>query len=709
MSFEITRLLGTKTSISVPKDQEKVLDRHGMGAVRSDDYPISVDDVSSRVLSSLTEARVNNQKRDWTAAGLKESGGPKEKKKSRPNDDAVTDADTDEAVNDSRPSGQETTQEPAAAAGREPAAARDASQTTAVEDGTGATQKSSHPANRGSSSPVRSQPDNAEEQQTARTAAKPRSKTKPQSLAPVIHLPSSMEEPEDLEVQVPVARGQQQEAVPTSKADDDSKSPDKTPRVRQRTAMETPPCAQPSQTSVIPGTVARDAGSDDRNNGGSKDLDMYRRRSKRMKPIEFSDDPMDTGADVRSANPSTSFQRMAPTIGVEHGGGLSVQRNGGVMVNERRQVAATPSPSRANGPVAGGRDELMHEPGEDEAQAAETRSHTRQYSTPAQGSGQYASTPAHHQQQQQQQQQYTPGDPRGDDGALEPFEMFLTTYPSYITQHSGSLALFVKACMCLDHMAKHRSLHRCLWDDFIRAFSAQYLDYVRDATDPLVASDWYNDRDELPLFSAQVVRKENLGAILELYSDEVAKAKRYVVGGGGDGGRGRRRRWTVDRSSGAADTTINTDTPRARAVTQPQAVAPVTFGSGRPSPTLSFRASPTWRRDGGSRSSDLVRTGGEAHKDDDGGGGSSPAVPVAETPTAAANPSGSGFRGSTSTFGRSTPAAAPAPPPSSAGSSTPRLAREYFRSLGRRRSVKDQEKVDDLIRNAFKGRRSNGF
>ena len=109
-----------------------------------------------------------------------------------------------------------------------------------------------------------------------------------------------------------------------------------------------------------------------------------------------------------------------------------------------------------------------------------------------------------------------------------PYDLFTAIYPSYEAEYSGSLWSFIRACVCLDYLQKTRSLRDYFWDEFIRAFSAGYYDYVSASANPLPAIEWFNDQEGAPQFTSMVVKKANIARVLSLYSDTVAEARGYI-------------------------------------------------------------------------------------------------------------------------------------------------------------------------------------
>lgn len=116
-----------------------------------------------------------------------------------------------------------------------------------------------------------------------------------------------------------------------------------------------------------------------------------------------------------------------------------------------------------------------------------------------------------------------------DEGSDSPFETFCKAYPVY----SGSLPQFVKACICLEYMARKKTLHQSLYDDFVGAFPA-YLIYNKNTPrgEVLVAADWYNDRDEDVLYGKRIIDKQNLKGILGYYDAEVQQQQKSITSRG---------------------------------------------------------------------------------------------------------------------------------------------------------------------------------
>lgn len=99
------------------------------------------------------------------------------------------------------------------------------------------------------------------------------------------------------------------------------------------------------------------------------------------------------------------------------------------------------------------------------------------------------------------------------------FAAFKLAYPDY----GGSLGDFLRGIMCLFQLQKKRALPQFLYDDFIRVFSGEYLDYISAVVgteQPLPAVQWYNERVLRPLYTKGVLTKSNIGDIPNQYPDE---------------------------------------------------------------------------------------------------------------------------------------------------------------------------------------------
>ena len=100
---------------------------------------------------------------------------------------------------------------------------------------------------------------------------------------------------------------------------------------------------------------------------------------------------------------------------------------------------------------------------------------------------------------------------------LKPFELYTNVYPSYL----GGLSDFIRACICLDYFQKEEPMRDFLYDDFIRVFAHDYVNYVAASpVSPLPAQRWFNLLRGKPLFDQMVITRDNLHLVFEAYPEE---------------------------------------------------------------------------------------------------------------------------------------------------------------------------------------------
>ncbi|UPK99368.1 hypothetical protein LCI18_010303 [Fusarium solani-melongenae] len=125
----------------------------------------------------------------------------------------------------------------------------------------------------------------------------------------------------------------------------------------------------------------------------------------------------------------------------------------------------------------------------------------------------------------------------GPSASKEPYEVFLHHYPLFAEddwgrKEAGTKMSFVIACVYLNWLRRRKKLRDYLYDDFIRAFTEDYKEYVESAKDKqktLVAIEWFNKLSEKPTYSQYVVNRGNLSFILKSYPEEVAKASMTMM------------------------------------------------------------------------------------------------------------------------------------------------------------------------------------
>ncbi|KAL2023648.1 hypothetical protein VTK56DRAFT_1805 [Thermocarpiscus australiensis] len=101
-----------------------------------------------------------------------------------------------------------------------------------------------------------------------------------------------------------------------------------------------------------------------------------------------------------------------------------------------------------------------------------------------------------------------------------PFTTFKLAYPDY----KGSLGTFIRGVICIMNLQKERALPEFLYDDFVRVFSSDFLDYVSavDGKQPaLPAVQWYNENVSRPLYMKGILTKSNIKHIPSQYPNQV--------------------------------------------------------------------------------------------------------------------------------------------------------------------------------------------
>lgn len=109
-----------------------------------------------------------------------------------------------------------------------------------------------------------------------------------------------------------------------------------------------------------------------------------------------------------------------------------------------------------------------------------------------------------------------------------PFTTFKTEYPDY----DGSLGDFLRGVMCVLRIHKDRALPSFLYDDFVRVFSSDYVEYVGSVDDKepaLPAVQWYNENVSRPLYSKGILNKNNINDILSHYPDKVRAIRQKLI------------------------------------------------------------------------------------------------------------------------------------------------------------------------------------
>ena len=100
------------------------------------------------------------------------------------------------------------------------------------------------------------------------------------------------------------------------------------------------------------------------------------------------------------------------------------------------------------------------------------------------------------------------------------FSNFRLVYP----RHQGSVRDFARGLMCLKNLEERRALPEFLYDDFMRVFCGEYMEYIAGLGPgevPLPAVQWYNKNVSDPLFTKRFLTRSNIDDILDKFSDEI--------------------------------------------------------------------------------------------------------------------------------------------------------------------------------------------
>jgi hypothetical protein len=118
--------------------------------------------------------------------------------------------------------------------------------------------------------------------------------------------------------------------------------------------------------------------------------------------------------------------------------------------------------------------------------------------------------------------------PRNGPPSQAPFIAFTFAYPDY----KGSLGDFIRGVMCILQLQKDRALNEFLYDDFVRVFSGDYLDYIMTVAhdqSALPAVQFYNLSVSRPLYAKGVLTKDNIKDVANQYPEKT-RAIQHILG-----------------------------------------------------------------------------------------------------------------------------------------------------------------------------------
>lgn len=97
-----------------------------------------------------------------------------------------------------------------------------------------------------------------------------------------------------------------------------------------------------------------------------------------------------------------------------------------------------------------------------------------------------------------------------------PYTAYKVAYPDY----KASLSDFVSAVLCVHDLRKQSAIMAFLYDDFVRYYCDDYLQYIREAEGKVpvrAAIELYNDQVSRPHYQKGVLTKENINDVLDKY------------------------------------------------------------------------------------------------------------------------------------------------------------------------------------------------
>ncbi|KAJ2969059.1 hypothetical protein NQ176_g8864 [Zarea fungicola] len=324
---------------------------------------------------------------------------------------------------------------------------------------------------------------------------------------------SSLEEEEDLEVQVP--RGDNDTEMEEAEDEEDENCQNLLAQVPPQVSLEfnalvanTPPTCAQQEHEIIPGTVMAEKAKTVQQNAGQ-------RPSKRMKPILIDDD-----------SPVKSRQN----ISIVNGGRMRSLKHLEIVTQDTvvssSIVPATLAETQTQRQKASGTTQDTAE----EENRREGMSDVEENSSSAAEDEVAKSTEL--QRAKSQVSVHEDDSHNAEDEGTGPFGKFKMTYPDYETSFSGTRLDFVKACLCLEYLRNKRALRDYMYDEFIRLFSHKYIAYVNNAgpnREPLSAIEWFNIQGGPPLYRQQIISNQNLEQVLAFYDDDTAAIRTLVA------------------------------------------------------------------------------------------------------------------------------------------------------------------------------------
>ncbi|KAL2261373.1 hypothetical protein VTK26DRAFT_4287 [Humicola hyalothermophila] len=112
------------------------------------------------------------------------------------------------------------------------------------------------------------------------------------------------------------------------------------------------------------------------------------------------------------------------------------------------------------------------------------------------------------------------------------FRTFKEAYPDFRGGHKKR-SNFIRAIMIILELQKDSALPEFLYDDFIRVFSGDYLEYIESLDGnkrPIPTLKWYNENVSQQLYNKRIVTKSNINDVMERYRDKVQAIQQRTAG-----------------------------------------------------------------------------------------------------------------------------------------------------------------------------------
>ncbi|KAH6701478.1 hypothetical protein EV126DRAFT_419166 [Verticillium dahliae] len=351
------------------------------------------------------------------------------------------------------------------------------------------------------SSPVKSNNTMLESQEKAQVQSSPILTRAHQTLPPASFPPSSLDHEDDMDMEMEIPGALLHATPPINKI---------SARINasQGIVLDTPPpCGQGSAgrlTSASAGTQAKSANPP----------------RQRWKILQFSDGPdVPASATINDTPATVAKTQMPKRTEQDHGqtssAGIITSTFPNTEVMQGQKLPSTAGQGSSGIPTP-------HIPTTGLSSTANQEAYRRAQTETRQPhqalSASVAGNLVHEFSAQPARNTFTDGPDFRERFLLEPLETFQSAYRSF----DGSLGDFVRACVSLKSLRRERRLPVFLYDDFVRVFCDDYIQYVSETDDsrPMYAMEWYVDNVSKPIYQKGILTKDNIDRVLKMYPDE---------------------------------------------------------------------------------------------------------------------------------------------------------------------------------------------